>query len=157
VKSRPINEFEGQVLEMWACGAKVNLSFIRPGKPNENTYIESFNGSQAFTQPGSLLSPYHVHGVRFREDLNLQRWRHRSRLGLASPRHGWRGEWRTDLRYFPATDTRRLEPLGRRPGRPAAVDLHRSVWRDARIVVRRQRGRSSDGLPESTELSDLEH
>jgi transposase InsO family protein len=24
--------------------AKVQLSFIRPGKPNENAYIESFNG-----------------------------------------------------------------------------------------------------------------
>jgi len=37
-------EFEGQVLDVWAYGAKVQLSFIRPGKPNENAYIESFNG-----------------------------------------------------------------------------------------------------------------
>ena len=37
-------EFEGQVLDTWAYGAKVQLSFIRPGKPNENAYIESFNG-----------------------------------------------------------------------------------------------------------------
>jgi putative transposase len=37
-------EFEGQVLDTWAYQANVQLSFIRPGKPNENAYIESFNG-----------------------------------------------------------------------------------------------------------------
>jgi len=37
-------EFEGQVLDAWAYDANVQLSFIRPGKPNENAYIESFNG-----------------------------------------------------------------------------------------------------------------
>lgn len=28
----------------WACQVNVTLSFIRPGKPNENAYIESFSG-----------------------------------------------------------------------------------------------------------------
>jgi putative transposase len=37
-------EFEGQVLDSLAYEAGVQLSFIRPGKPNENAYIESFNG-----------------------------------------------------------------------------------------------------------------
>jgi putative transposase len=37
-------EFEGQVLDAWAYERNVQLSFIRPGKPNENAYIESFNG-----------------------------------------------------------------------------------------------------------------
>jgi putative transposase len=37
-------EFEGQVLDAWAYSSHVRLSFIRPGKPNENAYIESFNG-----------------------------------------------------------------------------------------------------------------
>jgi putative transposase len=37
-------EFEGQVLDAWAYRRFVQLSFIRPGKPNENAYIESFNG-----------------------------------------------------------------------------------------------------------------
>jgi len=37
-------EFEGQVLDAWAYEANVQLAFIRPGKPNENAYIESFNG-----------------------------------------------------------------------------------------------------------------
>ena len=37
-------EFYGQVLDQWAYQTGVELSFIRPGKPNENAYIESFNG-----------------------------------------------------------------------------------------------------------------
>jgi putative transposase len=37
-------EFEGQVLDARVYEWQVKLSFIRPGKPNENAYIESFNG-----------------------------------------------------------------------------------------------------------------
>jgi putative transposase len=37
-------EFEGQVLDGWAYEHRVRLNFIRPGKPVENAYIESFNG-----------------------------------------------------------------------------------------------------------------
>jgi putative transposase len=37
-------EFESQVLDAWSYAAGVRLAFIRPGKPVENAYIESFNG-----------------------------------------------------------------------------------------------------------------
>jgi putative transposase len=37
-------EFEGQVLDAWAYTKNVQLAFIRPGKPVENAYVESFNG-----------------------------------------------------------------------------------------------------------------
>ena len=37
-------EFEGQVLDAWAYKHGVQLAFIRPGKPVENAYVESFNG-----------------------------------------------------------------------------------------------------------------
>lgn len=37
-------EFEGQIMDAWAYERGVSLSFIRPGKPNDNAYIESFNG-----------------------------------------------------------------------------------------------------------------
>lgn len=37
-------EFTGKVLDAWAYSQKVVLEFIRPGKPMENGYIESFNG-----------------------------------------------------------------------------------------------------------------
>lgn len=35
---------DGQVLDEWAYRRQVRLAFIRPGKPNENAYIESWNG-----------------------------------------------------------------------------------------------------------------
>ena len=37
-------EFAGKVLDRWAHERGVVLRFIRPGKPVENAYIESFNG-----------------------------------------------------------------------------------------------------------------
>jgi putative transposase len=37
-------EFSGHALDEWAYKNNVKLNFIRPGKPVENAYIESFNG-----------------------------------------------------------------------------------------------------------------
>jgi putative transposase len=37
-------EFAGKALDVWAYRHGVQLHFIRPGKPVENAYIESFNG-----------------------------------------------------------------------------------------------------------------
>jgi putative transposase len=37
-------EFTGRALETWAMAHSVQLHFIRPGRPVENSYIESFNG-----------------------------------------------------------------------------------------------------------------
>jgi len=37
-------EFTGRALDAWAYDTKVKLHFIRPGKPVENAYAESFNG-----------------------------------------------------------------------------------------------------------------
>ena len=38
------SEFAGQAMDYWAHQTGVKLDFIRPGKPVENNYIESFNG-----------------------------------------------------------------------------------------------------------------
>jgi putative transposase len=38
------SEFTGRAMDNWAHRAGVKLAFIRPGKPVENSYIESFNG-----------------------------------------------------------------------------------------------------------------
>jgi putative transposase len=38
------SEFCSRALEAWAMGNEVQLSFIRPGRPVENGFIESFNG-----------------------------------------------------------------------------------------------------------------
>ena len=37
-------EYTSQVLDQWAYEKGVELAFIRPGKPVENCYVESFNG-----------------------------------------------------------------------------------------------------------------
>jgi hypothetical protein len=38
------SEFTGRALEAWAIQHEVQLCFIRPGRPVENVFIESFNG-----------------------------------------------------------------------------------------------------------------
>lgn len=38
------SEFASRALDAWAYRHKVHLQFIRPGKPVENGFIESFNG-----------------------------------------------------------------------------------------------------------------
>jgi transposase InsO family protein len=38
------SEFTGRAMEAWAIQAGVQLCFIRPGRPVENGFIESFNG-----------------------------------------------------------------------------------------------------------------
>jgi len=38
------SEFSSRALEAWAMGNDVQLCFIRPGRPVENGFVESFNG-----------------------------------------------------------------------------------------------------------------
>lgn len=38
------SEFTGKAMDAWAFENGIKLDFIRPGKPNENAFIESFNG-----------------------------------------------------------------------------------------------------------------
>ena len=38
-------EFAGKAMDLWAYKRNVKLDFIRPGKPTENGYIESFNAT----------------------------------------------------------------------------------------------------------------
>ncbi|HEU4754801.1 MAG TPA: IS3 family transposase [Armatimonadota bacterium] len=37
-------EFAGRALDAWAYSQGITLAFIRPGKPVENAFVESFNG-----------------------------------------------------------------------------------------------------------------
>lgn len=39
------SEFAGRLVDLWAYANKVELVFSRPGKPTDNAFIESFNGS----------------------------------------------------------------------------------------------------------------
>lgn len=38
-------EFSGHLVDLWAYHHQVRLDFSRPGKPTDNAYIETFNGS----------------------------------------------------------------------------------------------------------------
>lgn len=38
------SEFTGRAMDSWAFEHGIKLDFIRPGKPQENAFIESFNG-----------------------------------------------------------------------------------------------------------------
>ena len=38
------SEFVGKAMEAWSHQNGVQLDFIRPGKPVENGFVESFNG-----------------------------------------------------------------------------------------------------------------
>jgi len=38
------SEFASKAMDVWAYQYRVQLDFIRPGKPVENSYVESFNG-----------------------------------------------------------------------------------------------------------------
>jgi putative transposase len=69
-------EFEGQVLDTWAYEHQIRLNFIRPGKPVENAYVESFNG-------------------RFRDECLNEHWF----LTMAHARYmieSWRKEYNTE-------------------------------------------------------------
>ncbi len=37
-------EFRGRALDVWATARGVALEFIRPGKPVDNAFVESFHG-----------------------------------------------------------------------------------------------------------------
>lgn len=39
------SEFTSQILDLWAYHNKVKIDFSRPGKPTDNAFIESFNGT----------------------------------------------------------------------------------------------------------------
>jgi len=39
------SEFTGQMMDLWAYRSRVKIDFSRPGKPTDNAYVESFNGT----------------------------------------------------------------------------------------------------------------
>ena len=39
------SEFSGRIMDLWAYHHGVRTDFSRPGKPTDNTFVETFNGS----------------------------------------------------------------------------------------------------------------
>ena len=80
-------EFAGQVLDAWVYQRGVHLDFIRPGKPTENGYIESFNGrlrdELMNTEVFFSLEEAREKLEKWRQDYNSQR--PHSALGYQTP------------------------------------------------------------------------
>ena len=79
-------EFAGRALDEWAFRKGIKLSFIRPGKPIENAFAESFNGRlrDECLNTNWFLSVKHAREVieDWRKDYNTVR-PHSSLGGLA--------------------------------------------------------------------------
>ena len=71
------SEFSGRALEAWAITSGVQLCFIRPGRPVENGFIESFNGRLRDeclnVEWFSSLEDARAKLAKFREHYNHQR------------------------------------------------------------------------------------
>jgi putative transposase len=80
-------EFEGKVLDAWAYQRGVRLAFIRPGKPVENAYIESFNGRlrDECLNEHWFLNMAHARSVIERWRLEYNTERPHSSLGYLTP------------------------------------------------------------------------
>ena len=80
-------EFEGQVLDAWAYAQGVRLAFIRPGKPVENAYIESFNGRlrDECLNEHWFMNMAHARSVIERWRLEYNTERPHSALGYLTP------------------------------------------------------------------------
>ena len=80
-------EFIGKALDAWAYQRGVKLTFIRPGKPVENAYIESFNGRfrDECLNENWFLSLEHARRIieKWRIDYNNER--PHSSLGYLTP------------------------------------------------------------------------
>lgn len=81
------SEFSGNELDRWAHENGVQLHFIRPGKPTENAYIESFNGRlrDECLNTNIFYTIDEAKGVveKWRQDYND--WRPHSGLGNETP------------------------------------------------------------------------
>jgi len=64
-------EFTSKALDEWAYRRGVQLDFIRPGKPVENAFIESFNGRLR----DECLNVYSFESIAHAQDL-IGAWRH---------------------------------------------------------------------------------
>ena len=87
-------EFEGKVLDAWAYSRGVRLAFIRPGKPVENAYIESFNGRlrDECLNEHWFINMAHARAVIERWRLEYNTERPHSALGYRTPAAA-RKEW----------------------------------------------------------------
>jgi len=80
-------EFISNALDNWAYQRGVKLTFIRPGKPVENAYIESFNGRfrDECLNENWFLTLEHARGIIERWRIDYNNARPHSSLGYLTP------------------------------------------------------------------------
>jgi putative transposase len=80
-------EFIGNALDAWAYQRGVKLTFIRPGKPVENAYIESFNGRfrDECLNENWFLTLEHARGIIEKWYIDYNNERPHSSLGYLTP------------------------------------------------------------------------
>jgi putative transposase len=111
-------EFSGRTLDAWAYANGVQLRFIRPGKPIENAYVESFNGKVR----DECLNEHWFQRIAEAQIL-IEAWRHD--YNTVRP-HSALGQ-RTPAQFARDTEgARRLSPA-RPVGDPISEDLSLSV------------------------------
>jgi putative transposase len=64
------SEFISKAMDIWAYDNKVKRDFSKPGKPTENAYIESFNGSFR----DECLSTHWFLSLEYAKE-KIERWR----------------------------------------------------------------------------------
>jgi putative transposase len=117
-------EFRGRALDTWAYARGVHLRFIRPGKPIENAFVESFNG-------------------KFRDECLNEHWF----ASLAEARtliEAWRVDYNTVRPHSAlqgATPEQFAKSFGRRSPAPTPA---RADWKDTK---------NEDRKPEDLSLS----
>ena len=74
------SEFQSKVLDAWAFEHEVKLDFIRPGKPVDNCFIESFNArlSVGRSKRGGSTTTTIAHTVPSAIDVQRRCWEPRS-------------------------------------------------------------------------------
>jgi transposase InsO family protein len=115
------SEFTSQAMDLWAYRNGVKIDFSRPGKPTDNAFIESFNGTfrdeclntnwfqtlveakqiiHAWREEYNLSRPHRSLGERTPSDCNLNQPKTNSRLGTKTlvrsecrPPQGWAGSF----------------------------------------------------------------
>ncbi len=80
-------EFISKALDAWAYQRGVKLTFIRPGRPVENAYIESFNGRfrDECLNENWFLSLEHARGIIEKWRIDYNNKRPHSSLGYLTP------------------------------------------------------------------------
>jgi len=99
-------EFISNALDNWAYQRGVKLTFIRPGKPVENAYIESFNGRfrDECLNENWFLTLEHARGIIERWRIDYNTVRPHSSLGYLTPEEFMSQESRKKITGMPVKE-----------------------------------------------------